>query len=174
MKLSKFSSVTHKWLGLVLGIQVVLWFVSGVVMTWFDIELIRSEHNIREYEQTPIQVNEERVSLNQALSVVNGVVVGTQIKYLGEDLVYQFSRKSDVAVLVDAITGEKISPISDTRALSLAIRDFAGDGRPTGATLLNETGIEYRGPLPIWYVDMKDKEETHLYINPNTGRGTPK
>ena len=34
----------HFYLGLVLSLQLVAWFASGVVMSWFEIEQVRGEH----------------------------------------------------------------------------------------------------------------------------------
>jgi uncharacterized iron-regulated membrane protein len=171
MKFSKFSSTTHKWLGLVLGIQVLLWFASGIVMTWFDIELIRSEHNISNIEPPAITFEENIVSLKSVIqNAGQGEVKNITLKYLGEDLVYQISKQEGLTLLVDARTGEKVSPISAEMAFKLAKLDFAGEAFPNEAQLLSETGIEYRGVLPVWFVAMNDVDNTNLYINPNTGR----
>lgn len=47
MKLARLASFVHKWLALLVGVQIVFWVVSGFFFTLFPIERIRSEHLVR-------------------------------------------------------------------------------------------------------------------------------
>ncbi|MEK7729860.1 MAG: hypothetical protein AAB354_15740, partial [candidate division KSB1 bacterium] len=44
MALSKLTRALHKWLSLFVGLQVLAWVVGGLVMSYFPIEKVRSEH----------------------------------------------------------------------------------------------------------------------------------
>ncbi|MEE9311744.1 MAG: hypothetical protein V3V10_04955, partial [Planctomycetota bacterium] len=43
--LTKIIQRLHLWVGLLLGIQVTLWMLSGVVMSWYHIDLVRGTTN---------------------------------------------------------------------------------------------------------------------------------
>ncbi|MCC6789814.1 MAG: hypothetical protein IT547_18440, partial [Hyphomonadaceae bacterium] len=44
MNLARLASFVHKWLALLVGVQIVFWVVSGLFFTIIPIEQIRSEH----------------------------------------------------------------------------------------------------------------------------------
>lgn len=51
---TRLSSKIHKWLALIIGVQMLFWFVSGLFFAAVPIERVRSEHSIRELEPAPI------------------------------------------------------------------------------------------------------------------------
>ena len=44
LRRERFWRNLHFYLGLILSLQLVAWFASGVVMSWFPIEQVRGEH----------------------------------------------------------------------------------------------------------------------------------
>src|SRR5262245_19602388 len=62
MKLQSVASWTHKWLGLLVGVQVLFWFGSGLFFTLFPIEQVRSEHRIAQHEAAPLSAPARDVS----------------------------------------------------------------------------------------------------------------
>ena len=46
--LLRWTIRVHKWLALIVGIQIILWVTGGVVMSVIPIETVRGEHNIAE------------------------------------------------------------------------------------------------------------------------------
>ncbi|PHR62887.1 MAG: hypothetical protein COA47_02190, partial [Robiginitomaculum sp.] len=48
MKIAAYLTRAHKWIGLVVGLQIVLWTAGGLVMSVFKIESVRSEALIAE------------------------------------------------------------------------------------------------------------------------------
>lgn len=53
MSLARLASFVHKWLALLVGIQIVFWVVSGLFFTIFPIQQIRSENLIRPAQTKP-------------------------------------------------------------------------------------------------------------------------
>src|SRR5688500_20236720 len=45
-----FLRKLHKWLGLVIGLQVVMWAVSGVMFAWLDHDAIDAAGSVRTVE----------------------------------------------------------------------------------------------------------------------------
>jgi len=52
----------------------------------------------------------------------------------------------------------------------MATKLYAGSGKIDSIKLKDKTGIEYRGPLPVWQVDFSDDEQTSLYFHPDTAK----
>ena len=49
----KWSLQLHKWLALVVGVQVLFWVAGGVVMTAIPIEKVRGEHHKATFQLPP-------------------------------------------------------------------------------------------------------------------------
>src|SRR3546814_12697405 len=58
MSWARVSAKVHKWLALLMAIQILFWFVSGLFFAIAPIETVRSEHRIAEL---PIRSEERRV-----------------------------------------------------------------------------------------------------------------
>lgn len=48
MRTHVIARKTHKWLGLFIGLQVVVWSLSGIYMTVIHIDTIHGDHLVRE------------------------------------------------------------------------------------------------------------------------------
>jgi uncharacterized iron-regulated membrane protein len=167
--LNRWSTFFHKWLGLTIGIQVLLWITSGLVMVWWDIEVIRSEHNIA--EPTPIEFTADYplVPINMVLQGVNEPVREVKLKTLVTLPVYEVTFDSGRVELFHASGSKQLTPLPAEAALVIAQADYAGQGTPTEAEWLTETNTEYRSVVPVWKIDMLDAEGTHIYVSPQTG-----
>ncbi|MEE8370523.1 MAG: PepSY domain-containing protein [Sphingomonadales bacterium] len=171
LNLHKFSGLVHKWLGLLIGIQVVLWVVGGLVMSWFELERVRGEHNIREVEAAPIDPAAGLKPVAEIIAAASEPVASVALKRLGGRLVYDLTGAADDQhSLVDALSGELLSPLPAETALALAVADFAGTSSPSRPEFIEAHNLEYRGALPVWRVVMNDEEGTRLYVSPATGR----
>jgi uncharacterized iron-regulated membrane protein len=166
MKLRRFVELAHLWLGLILGAQVVLWMASGVVMSFFDIALVRGETNAAANYAIELEAHN--------YSNPGGVIVQTPgaskltlRHFLGKP-VWEVEG-AEGSALFDADTGEQISPIKAEQARAVAKRDFVGEAEIEATELLNAPPHEYRGDAPVWRVSFKDKLETRIYISPQTG-----
>jgi hypothetical protein len=74
-------------------------------------------------------------------------------------------------VLLDAATGQQISPLVEDTIRSLARSYYAGTGKLAAVTLLAEKPpleIQSRR-LPLWRANFDDWLETSLYLHPDTG-----
>lgn len=59
MKVLRYSTQIHKWVGLVVGLQVLFWVGGGLVMTAIPIETVRSEHRLK--ASTPAALPLEKI-----------------------------------------------------------------------------------------------------------------
>ena len=90
-------------------------------------------------------------------------------RWLGRP-VYRLPAK-DGPVLLDAASGETLSPLPEASARALALADYAGPGTLAAVERVEAPELEYRGhELPLWRARFDDDRDTTLYISPQTGR----
>ena len=67
---------------------------------------------------------------------------------------------------MDALTGQVLSPVSETMARDIALADYSGEAVISRAELLATPPAEYGRPGPVWQVVFSDDGETTLYVDP--------
>ncbi|MEO1136617.1 MAG: PepSY domain-containing protein, partial [Pseudomonadota bacterium] len=156
----------HLWAGLILGVQILLWMASGVIMSWFPIELVRGEQAAFSAPETPLQA--ETYASPGGIIVQADTATSLELRrFLGRPV--YVTRGEGAEAIFDAATGEKLTPLSEARARRVARQDYVGEGKIVSASLVSFPPGEYRGPTPVWRVDMDDRRNTRLYISPTSG-----
>ncbi len=166
MAFRRFVQNLHRWLGLLIALQILLWMTSGVIMSWFAIELVRGETTTAAEFPTELPV-QRYFSPGGVVAQLDGVTEITLTSRHGRN-VYKAQTPSGVA-LFDADTGERLAPITEAQVRVIAIRDFVGEGKIADVALLQNPPHEYRGPRPVWRVSFDDSNSTRLYISQSTG-----
>lgn len=159
----------HKWVGLVVGIQVVLWVAGGLVMSAFPIELVRGETQAARLQPAPITAGELAIDLREALAA-HGPFTGLRTVRIAGQLHVEALRADGPPLLLDAQNGRVIDGIDEATAREVAARDFTGDGRIVAAVMLAEGPGEYRGALPVWQVRFDDARDTVIYVSAQNGQ----
>ncbi len=157
----------HLWAGLVLGLQVLLWMASGVVMSWFPIELVRGETNA--YAAPPAVLEPATYASPGGVLAQAGGATSLQLTHWLGRPVYITRGPGGAAGLYDAATGERLSPLSEANARKVAEKDYLGGGGIVSAALISFPPQEYRGERPVWRIDYNDRLHTRLYISPTSG-----
>ncbi|WP_411817895.1 PepSY domain-containing protein [Hyphococcus sp. DH-69] len=158
----------HLWAGLILGIQVLLWMLSGVVMSWFPIELVRGEVSAYSAPSIPLEA-ETFASPGGIIAQAEGATSLELKRFMGKT-VYIARGESGIANgIYDASSGERITPLNEATVRKIAEQDYVGAGNVVRAALLSYPPKEYRAERPVWRVDFDDRFHTRLYIAPNTG-----
>lgn len=161
----------HKWLGLIVGLQVLAWMVSGLYMTAVPIERVRSEHNISKPQSLDLRSTSDIVSPAQAIGALQGHVTRLELGELMGLPVWRADIEGKPAAVIDARSGTLLSPLDEAAARRVAEQDFAGAGKIVRATLITEDApIEYRGALPVWQLVFDDEDSTNLYVPVTTGK----
>ncbi|MEZ5893633.1 MAG: PepSY domain-containing protein [Parvularculaceae bacterium] len=156
----------HLWSGLILGIQVLLWMASGVVMSFYPIAQVRGETSVFAQEPQPLDT-ETYASPGGIIAQSEGVTSVKLRRFLGRP-VYE-TAGPDGGGLYDAASGDKLTPLKEDMARRVATQDFIGDGEVVHASLISFPPQEYRGPTPVWRIDFNDKLNTRIYVSPATG-----
>lgn len=163
----------HKWVGLVVGLQILAWTVSGLFMTWFPIEDVRSEKNIREAAPRDLQLAKDLIAPDRAIAAAKAPVSRLELVDVAGRWMWRIDSKGKPFMLIDAEQGKVVSPLDEAAARNIAGADFAGAGKIVSATLIEkDPPIEYRRTLPVWQIAFDDTDETRLYVEPLTGKVT--
>lgn len=169
----KFFRSLHNWLGLILVVQITIWFLSGLIMAILPIEQVRGEH-LRQVVSTqwqqasvsPQQVLQQHgaeasLSLSQRLSWQNDQLTATPV-YLVTDAtkVYRYS----------AVSGEMLPELAEQEIRTLALAQYQGEGPLQTAQLLAQLPQEVQQlPAPLWQIQFADSNNSRFYLDPATG-----
>jgi hypothetical protein len=170
MSLARLASFVHKWLALLVGIQIVFWVVSGLFFTIFPIQQIRSENLIR-----PSQVQTLDTATLASLATLRGdqnalpKKLTIERRPIGQVVIAEFADARPI--LFDGATLQRLSPLNSEQARAVARAHVTLTSEPTGATLVTEETAEYRGALPAWRVQFPDGGLS-VYVAQDTGAVT--
>lgn len=172
MKLAAVASWVHKWLALIVGVQVLLWIVSGLFFATYPIERVRSEHRIATHAAAPVDA-----SVLQASGAVAALLPSAPTKLSYErDATGRVVAIAEYAqgrpTLVDVQAVRVISPLDREAAATIARAAIAGAPTVREAVLISVETSEYRGALPAWRVAFQDAEGLAVYVAADTGRVT--
>ncbi|HRO02377.1 MAG TPA: PepSY domain-containing protein [Terricaulis sp.] len=169
MNIARIASLVHKWLALLIGIQIVFWVVSGLFFTLYPIEQIRSEHLIRPAEPRHIETGSLDFSGLRNSAGAAPVKLTIENRPYGQVVLAEFADGDPI--LYDAATLQPISPISRERAVEIARGHIALDSEPTAVERITEHVPEYHGLLPAWRVRFAEHGMA-VYVADNTGAVT--
>jgi len=166
---SRVAGKIHKWLALLMAVQILFWFVSGLFFAIAPIEQVRSEHMIAEQPATPVPLGDAAAGLQRIEA--GGAQPGEKVELrtlLGRPVAV-LTNSGARPRLYDLTSGQLLSPIPAALATTIAEADHAGDLRAAAVTLVEEKSPEYRGALPAWRVDFDDGASRSLYVAADTG-----
>ena len=121
----RYLTRLHKWAGLVLGVQILLWFVSGFIMSLFPINEVRGRHLV-DVPKVSLQT-ENLIPLELAMSLYEGELSGAKLITAAGHSAYVLIGDNDQQI-IDAVTGEPWSQLSAEDIKAVADRLYKGDG----------------------------------------------
>ena len=164
----RWSIQIHKWLGLVVGLQVLGWVLGGVVMTVIPIERVRNEHHVAKFQPAALPA-EGLVSYGAAAAAMGVDPVEATLKSTLRGPLWVLKDTEGGAHVADARTGRHVGPLPASEARLLAGVQYEGRGSPAPARWYATAPQEAGKPGPLWRVDFDDAERTSFYISPETG-----
>lgn len=170
MRLKRALLGVHKWIAVIVGVQLFVWTLSGLVMSFLPIEKVRGEDHIAAQTPVPLDGATGLIGADAAIAASGGGVTATTLTRVAGDPVWELRKADGGAALVDARSGALLSPIGEALARRVAAADFSGEGAIVSAELVTVEGGDYRGRLPAWRVSFADPDETRLYVAANDGR----
>ncbi|WP_440958200.1 PepSY domain-containing protein [Oceanicaulis sp. LC35] len=158
----------HKWLALIIGLQVMIWLLGGLVMSALPIERVRGEHKIAEHPALMASPGTLIPLSDAAQSAGFETLDGAVLTTLTGEPAWRL-QSDDRTVLVSARDGSRLSPVNEDLARRIAEHDFAPEADIESIRLLTDPPSEYGPGGPVWQIVFADEEGTRLYIDPESG-----
>ena len=153
----------HKWVGLVIGIQFVLWTVSGAIMALLDMDKVGGHSAAAPTEVTSAWPAD---LLDPARL---GAVEGLVLRQVLDRPVYELTDSLGKRV-VDARTGQPVV-IDAASARQIAKQAFHQPAPVVSVERLAKPNLEAREHAgPMWRVNFADEENSSAYVSAITGR----
>ena len=147
-RLHLLASRAHKWLAIVVGAQLLLWFASGALMSFWPIGRVHGDHLVDRTTGMPLNPGIGLAAPSEYLRSLGEPVQSITIRMLGSKPVAEVMTAKGVT-LVDAVTASRLPPLDAQIAETIARDAWRGPDRPIASvTLVSDPGAEYRGPLP--------------------------
>lgn len=187
---------SHRYLGLLLGLQFLFWTIGGLYFSWNNIDEVHGDHlrKAKRYISGNLtmvspQLVLERVRANHVVDSLHSVqlieIAGVpvyQVRYFSGESEHAGSGGSSHSPghlagghirtqLADAETGELLSPLGEDEAVAVAKRNVIEPAEVKKVEYITEVGShsEYRGrPLPAWAVTFSEPNST-VYISAEHG-----
>ncbi|MBN8500671.1 MAG: PepSY domain-containing protein [Sphingomonadales bacterium] len=166
------ASKVHKWLSLIIGIQLLLWFASGALMSFLPIDKVRGEHLVDRDKVEAIPAASAMIAPDRILSNANGPVESMTWRMLNGKIIAEVTTPNGLT-LFDAATGEALPPIDAAQATRIAQNAWKMRSIPvSAATRITRESPEYRAALPAWRVEFGDPDQTSVFVGAESGRIT--
>lgn len=153
----------HIWLGWIVGIPLLVWTVSGLLMVWKPIEEVRGSHLMAE----PKPMRMAGVLVPPALAGVPLQSLSLELRAAGPRWV--ITLPDGTTRLASAETGALMPPLSAADATGEVMARYTGTAkvRSVRRTDPRNPPIDFRSPIAAWQVAMDDG--THFYVDAASG-----
>lgn len=157
----------HKWVGLILGVQFLLWAVSGAMMSTLNMKSVGGGDDAPEAGSLLLpSTGAAWPRVQRALATVPVRSVSMQ-PLLGRPVLNIETARG--ARLFDAATGASVRIDADL-ARELALAAHPAHPPVRGVARLNRLTLAVRDhALPIWRVDFADQANSSFYVSGATG-----
>ena len=190
MKMKKNSRYyirkTHRYLGIFIGIQLLLWTAGGLYFSWNDIDRIHGDHLRKTLPLLPGQLSltspDPALAQIRKATPVDSILSLELINILDRPFyrITFYTHENGLkimkeTVLANARTGELRGELSKSEAIAMAKSLFLPDNEIIKVEYLESTGphSEYREkPLPAWAIHFDHPSKPVIYIGAQTGAFT--
>lgn len=154
---------THRYLGVIIGVQFLFWTISGLYFSWTDLDEIHGDHFLK-------PVPEHFVSGLNGLGQIDSTlsVRSLTLKFIDGEPYYWINE----ANLIHARTGDLKHSISRDEAIAIANEHVADQFKVEDAQYITEVTDhhEYRGrPLPAWAISYQQSPDLTAYVSATDG-----
>lgn len=163
--------LTHRWLGMSLGLLVAMWFITGMVMMYARMPRLPAIERLARLE--PLEFSRAHVSLPEAVGQRHlGPVHALRIVMLLGRPVYHVLTDRGWAS-ISSENGQLLAALNRDEALELARRfdpiDAATMRYDTRLVDADQWTLENRTLLPLHRIAVGDPLDTYLYVSERSG-----
>ena len=167
-----FASRAHKWLALLLAVQLLIWFASGALMSFLPIDQVRGGHLVDREVVTAIPTGIRFADPARFAAGAGAPVEAINWHMMGSRLVAEVTTTKGIE-LFDAATGAALPPVDAIMATAIANAAWKSARKPNSkASRVTVESPEYRGALPAWRIAYADSDATSVFVAVDTGRIT--
>lgn len=158
--------VLHKWIGLIIGIQLLLWTLSGAMMAILPMDKVAGA-DVRESLEVPLVTASDNWPAVRR-QVGNSPITAISLRQMQERPVFEI-RTAQGLLLFDAATANPIA-VDARLARDIASAAYPGEPRIRSVEALRQLTLPVREhQLPIWRIDFADDENSSFYVSGSTG-----
>jgi uncharacterized iron-regulated membrane protein len=156
----------HKWVGLVIGLQFLVWAISGTAMALLPMDEVAGGERA---QPRPLALPAGASAWPKVQQALAGEAVqAVTLRGLPQATLYQVTTDRGVR-LFDAVDGAAIT-IGAAAAGAIAASAHPGGARIGKVEALSEISLPVREhELPIWRVDFRDEKNSSYYVSGSTG-----
>ncbi|MCJ8272442.1 MAG: PepSY domain-containing protein [Psychrosphaera sp.] len=158
----------HKWAGLVLGIQLVLWLTGGFVMSVIPGDKVHGDHLVNREHSKDLPRSAYQYPIESLLEKVSGNIKSISYSSLLQQPVYKV-RTGKGQQWFNAVTGDAVAKLSEAQIRELAQGYYVGDGALASLNFLEQLPQEMGRRKNLWQATFDDMVDTTLYLSPDTG-----
>lgn len=172
---------THRYMGVFIGIQFLLWTVGGLYFSWSNLDDIHGDHLKRPATglSASLTLASPSVPLGELQKRGVKAVSGVQlVEVMGQPL-YQITYQAEHGghlmphtQLADALTGRLRNQLTQLEAIAVATARFAGPSAVERVEYITRTNghHEYREkPLPAYAVTFRQPANATIYVAAGLG-----
>jgi len=155
---------THRYLGLFIGIQFLIWTISGLYFSWTDIDEIHGDQFKRE---APKQTSFNNLMGTAQLKTLQPIQT-LELLEIAKEPYYWINKTT----LFNATTGDEKQGVTKDEAREVVNRYMLPHLKISGIELIENVGDhhEYRGrPLPAYEISFETPQDLKAYIAVENG-----
>ncbi len=165
----------HRYIGLIVALQLLAWTLGGIWFTWNDIDKIHGDH-LR--NTTKIMAKSPAVSTQKALKALsdykslNSIAVIQVLSTPVYRIKYRTVQGVSKMVLIDGNSGELFPEITQQQAIDIVNESKNFIAKISSVEFITETDAhhEYREkPMPAWAITYDYPESPTFYVSTQLG-----
>jgi hypothetical protein len=168
---------SHRYLGLLLGIQFLVWTISGLYFSWTSLDEIHGDHQRKAapHLRGSLDLVSPAVCFERSSFKPDSIMSVQLVSILGKPHYYLqfFSGSEIIKLLADASTGEIRPSISKEESILIAAENFNDNPKVKNVEYMQSSHghHEYRKkPLPAWAVTFDHPTNTTVYVSADGGK----
>ena len=165
----------HRYVGLIISLQLLAWTIGGIWFTWNDIDDIHGDY-LRNFDKPenvqPLISTQAAIDEISDFNNLESIKVINFLKQPAYQIRYNDSQNQDLMVLINAINGSIIPDITKQQAIVVAKENTSFKAEIATIELITETGKhhEYRAkPLPAWAITYDHPDSPTFYVSTKLG-----
>lgn len=169
----KLSRMMHRWLGLLIVIQVLIWSLSGLMMALLPEEEVSGGHYLQHPsatgELTPGVLEAYAAFLDSRLpEPASESSTSITLERLAGQWLVALNQGADIRRYYSLESGLPV-PV-DESFIRRRTAEILGDGAEILLVgMIEKKSRAFEGELPVWKVVVDNQPRSHLYFDPETG-----